>query len=439
MAAVLFVFFLLLYGFTSRAATGSSDEIASFRTGVAFFTSGSLAIDDLKPIQKVTDIGQMGRGDHLYSKYFPGNALAAGLIYRLAARPGDTPYLSPNATYGRIQLAPSRTGALVALRLNALLAAMGLAMLALVLQGMFSRKTALTTVLLIGLTTDWWYESQLFYSEIGAGAFLIASMYFAARRKPYLCSLMFAASLLFRPTNIVALPIWLYAVWKDRPKALLSGIFIVGGLGLLALYNYVRFGSLFDFGYGGESFTTPILSGLFGLLFSPGHSFLFYSPITILGITGAPLLWNRNRPLALACLASVVGYILLISTWDMWAGGKVWGSRLLVPILPLTGVLIAAAIEQLAFAPTRRLLLAVVLLGAIGLGIQLLALLQNPGNTIQTYTTNGYATVNDSTWSLSKNWLALQIKSLQNWNVCHTGSYSLRTLLSQCRRPVIPP
>lgn len=437
-ALVCFSFFALLYGFTSHASASASDEIATFRTGVVFATTGHLAIDDIKSVQKITDIGAWGRGDHLYSKYFPGTALSAAIIYPLAAKPDDAPYYAPNPTYGHVFLAPSDVGARSALRVNAILGALGMAMLLLLLQEDFPRKTAIITVLLVGLTTDWWYESQLFYLEIGAGAFLIGSLYFANKGNPWLSSLSFAVSLLFRPTNIITLPIWGYSVWHKKPRALLSAIFILGGIAFLGLYNYLRFRSLFDFGYGGAGFKTPILTGLLGLVLSPGHSFFFYSPIMILAITGSFLLWRRNKTLALVCLAAIIGYILMAATWQSWSGGKVWGSRLLVPIIPIAGVLVAAAIEQAYSNPTRKLITIVMILAILGLSIQVMAVLQDPAIAIQEYTHDGYATVTDSTWSPTKNWLALEVKSLAQWNICNTGSYSLQALLSQCQQAPIP-
>jgi hypothetical protein len=437
-ALVCFSFFALLYGFTSHASASASDEIATFRTGVVFAATGHLAIDDIKSVQKITDIGVWGRGDHLYSKYFPGTALGTAIIYPLAAKPDDTPYYAPNPTYGHVLLAPSEAGARAALMINAVLGALGMAMLLLLLQENFPRKTAITTVLLVGLTTDWWYESQLFYLEIGAGAFLIGSLYFANKGNPWPSSLSFALSLLFRPTNIIALPIWGYSVWHKNSKMLLSGIFILGGAAFLGLYNYLRFRSPFDFGYGGTGFNTPILTGLLGLILSPGHSFFIYSPILILGITGGILLWRKDKTLALVCLAASLGYILMAATWQSWSGGKVWGSRLIVPVIPIAGVLVAAAIEQLYSSPTRKLIATVLIVAVLGLSIQVMVVLQNPAIAIQDYTHNGYATVTESTWSPTKNWLALEMKSLTQWNICNTGSYSLRAWLSQCQQAPIP-
>jgi hypothetical protein len=436
-AAVCFCFFLCIYGFTSHAEASASDEIAAFRTGVVLATRHSLAIDDIKSVQKVTFIGTWGRGDHLYSRYFPGTVLTTAFLYSIAAKPDDAPYFAPNPTYGHVLLADSARGARVALMVNAVLGAAGMTMLFLMLASLFGMRTAVITTLIMGLGTDWWYESQLFYLEIGAGAFLIASLYFAHMERPYLSGLALAASLLFRPTNILGLPVWGLAVWKTKLRMLGSAIFLVGAVVFLGLYNYARFRSYFDFGYAGAGFTNSVQVGVVGLFLSPGHSFLLYSPITLLAGFGAYWMWKGNRALTLACLLTITGYIFMAATWESWSGGKVWGSRLIIPVLPLLGVLVGAVIAKVIASPTRGWISAVVALTVLGFAMQMILVFQDPAIAIRYYTQNGFATVTDTTWSVTRNWLVLEIMSLRNWNICNTGAYSLRMLLAQCGQVVV--
>ncbi len=201
----------------------------------------------------------------------------------------------------------------------------------------------------------------------------------------------------------------------------------------IVTYNFARYYSFFNFGYGNNSFTTPILIGLAGILFSPGHSLFFYSPIIILSITGGQLLFKRDRPLALICLFTAIGYIVMAAMWESWFGGTVWGSRLVVPIIPIIGILLAATINELFNATNKKLLSMVILLGALGLGIQILTILQSPGIAFAEYARTTSSSQLDTIWSLNKNWLALEIKSLAHWTVCNIDAYSLRNLFSQCR------
>ena len=197
-----------------------------------------------------------------------------------------------------------------------------MAMLLLLLKKYYPWKVAILTVLLIGLCTDWWYQARGFFLEVGAGAFLMACIYFADDERPYMSSLMLAISMLFRPTNILALPIWGYAVWKKGWKSLWSFGLILGCLGFLAFYNWIRFLSPLNFGYGDEGFTSSLLVGLVGVLLSPGRSIFIYSPPTILALTGGRIIFQKNRIKLVLLLIPVAGYILLIAAWHNWDGGS---------------------------------------------------------------------------------------------------------------------
>jgi hypothetical protein len=430
---ICFAFFLVLYGVTSRADIQVTDEAASFATGISLAVRGNPAIDNMAWLKKIYDIGQFGNGNHLYSRYFPGNSLASAIIYRLTARKNDLPFIWGNPEWGFHEMADSQQGARLALRLNALLGAFGLVMFLLLLKKYYPWKTVIITVLLFGLCTDWWYQSRGFFLEVGAGAFLMAVIYFADDEKPYLCGLMLAISLLFRPTNILALPVWGYAVWKQGWKSIWSFGLILGGLGFLAFYNLIRFQSPLNFGYGSEGFTSSPLVGLVGVLFSPGRSIFIYSPITILAITGGRLLFKRDRVKFLILLVPLAGYILMVALWHNWDGGSSWGSRLLTPVLPVLGVLLAPAIHRSFSRSGSVSSLVVLLLGTIGFGIQVLTITRDPILVLVDFVGKGYATYTDSVISFNKNWLALQVKNLTQWKLCDLDAYTLRNLLARCK------
>jgi hypothetical protein len=428
-----FIFFLILYGVTSRADIQVTDEAATFSTGISLAVRGNLAIDDMRWLEDKYNIGEVGNGNHLYSRYFPGNSLAVAFIYHLTAKKNDTPYLWGSVDWGFHEMADSQQGARLALRLNALLGAFGVTMLFLTLKKHYPWKTVIATVLLFGLCTDWWYESRGFFLEVGAGAFLLASIYFADNEKPAWCSLMLAVSLLFRPTNIVALPILGYAIWKKGWKSIWSFGILLGCLGFLAFYNWIRFLSPFNFGYGSEGFTSSIIVGLVAELFSPGRSIFFYSPIIILAITGGRLVFQKNKMIFMVLLAPVVGYILMVALWHNWDGGASWGSRLLTPILPILGLMLAPAIHRSFSNPKAVVPLVVLLLGVIGFGIQILTITRDPLLVLVDYVGRGYATYTDSVISFNKNWLALQVQDLMQWKLCDLDAYTLRNLVARCK------
>lgn len=426
---ICFLFFLFFYGLTSRGNWQDSDEITVLSTGLSLATRGSLAIDELQKIQDTINIGQIGRGNHLYGKYFPGNVLSIAIVYRLAERQNDQPYIIDKLY---IKAAPSMIGAHWAMEINALYGAMAMTALLILLKRYFDWKTTIATILILGICSDWWYQSRGILSEIGAGAFLIASLCFADYKKPALSGLFFAISILFRPTNLIALPIWGFAIWRNGRKGIWSGLFIVASLFALGFYNWLRFLSPFNFGYGAESFTSSLFVGLYGILFSPGRSLFLYSPILILAIPGAWFFYKREKQLTVICIITVLAYMVTISLWDNWDGGVTWGSRLLTPIVPILGFLIAPVIE-LAWA-NKKYLIAILFLTIIGLGVQVLALIRDPMRVMfeQVFSVNGPIHYDWTLYTVQNSWMALQVRSLHNWQVCDLDAYVLRHLISQC-------
>ena len=426
-----FVSFLLFYGLTSRGALQASDEVAVFASGVALATHGHLAIDELQWMQDHVNIGQKGPDDHLYAKYFPGNVFGVALLYKLAAQSNDQPYLQRG--FGAAQpneLASSTIGARWAIKLNAMWGALGMTALLLLLRRYFDWRTAILVVVMVGSCSDWWYQSRGLFSEVGAGAFLIASLCFAVYDLPYSSATALAISLLFRPTNLLALPIWAMSVLRKGPKAFGSGLIIIIGALILAAYNQARFGSALNFGYGSEGFEASSFRGLYGILLSPGRSIFVYSPPLLLAIPGAWFFYKREKILTILCLILAMSYAITIAAWHSWDGGLSWGSRLITPIVPLLGVLIAPSLE---YAWTKKWgALAALLLGSMGVSVQVVALLRSPMRVMIDEVATGKIQYQDTIYTAHNSWLALQIRSLSSWQSCDLDSYTLRRLLTSC-------
>jgi hypothetical protein len=118
---------------------------------------------------------------------------------------------------------------------------------------------------------------------------------------------------------------------------------------LLMAYNTYAFGSPLSTGYRGEAsagWTTPLWIGLPGMLLSPSHGLLMYSPVLLLAAYGGWSVWRTpyasTRPseasysllgkyLAVACLA----HLILMSHWWAWHGGNAYNQRMLQEIHPL--------------------------------------------------------------------------------------------------------
>jgi hypothetical protein len=421
---VCFFFFLAVYGITSRGKLQASDEAAVFASGISLATRGHLAIDDFAWLQERVNIGSTGPDGHLYTKYFPGDVFAVALVYQLTARSNDSPYVWVK------EVAPSITGARWALRLNALWGALGMTFLLALSRRFFSWPTAITTALLVGLCSDWWYQSRGLYSEVGGGAFLIASLYFAVSDKPYRSSLALALSILFRPTNLVGLPFWGWAVWRKGLKALPSVITIaIGGI-LLGEYNWARFGSPLNFGYPEGNLSVPYFTGLHAMFLSPGRSLFVYSPILLLAIPGVWFFFKRERWLTICCLIVVLSYAAIIASWGPLGWGLSWGMRLMTPTLPVLGFLAAPLVDYAwrnkwaVFAPLA--------LGLAGFAIQIVALLRDPTHVLIDRVQSGDVKFEETIYSVRHCWLALQIEAARNCQPCDLDSYTLRRLLTNC-------
>ncbi|MDE2993231.1 MAG: glycosyltransferase family 39 protein, partial [Chloroflexota bacterium] len=103
-----------------------------------------------------------------------------------------------------------------------------------------------------------------------------------------------------KPTAAILCPAFaLYALWllRSSDRSWVSGLrslaaslgpLVVAG-GFVLAFNYYRFGSVLDLGYGDEpatGFTTPLLTGVALLLTSSGKGLLWFCPAVVAGLWG---------------------------------------------------------------------------------------------------------------------------------------------------------
>jgi hypothetical protein len=327
-------------------------------------------------------------------------------------------------------MAPSAIGARWALRLNSLWGALGMTALLLLLRRYFSWRTTVLAVVLVGFCSDWWYQSRGLYSEVAAGAFLIASLCFAINDKPLGSATALAVSILFRPTNLLALPIWAWRVWRKPFQALTSALIIAAGGLLFALYNWARFGSALRFGYPSGNLNVPLLTGLHLMSISPGRSLFVYSPILLLAIPGVWLFYRKEKTFTILCAILIMSYALVIASWGPLGWGLTWGMRLMTPIVPVLGFLMASTLEY--FWRNKLLLSLALILGLAGLAVQVLALLRDPTHVLVHRVMSGEVKYEDTLYTVRDSWMALQIRSLSDWQPCNLDSYTLRHWLTNC-------
>ena len=162
-------------------------------------------------------------------------------------------------------------------------------------------------------------------------------------------------AVLVKPANLIYAPVpALYLAWTITRDGILweavalrrvaAGLFTMGvgllpGLLLTAVYNGLRYGSPFTFGYEGEGFTTPVPVGLYGLLFSPGKGIIYFAPPVLLTPVALAFFWRSRNTMSRAETLFIAGQAAIVlifhAVWSSWEGNIAWGPRLILPIVPL--------------------------------------------------------------------------------------------------------
>lgn len=156
------------------------------------------------------------------------------------------------------------------------------------------------------------------------------------------------------------------------------------GLGLsvplaaIAIYDYARFGSVFQTGYAAEvaQWTTPFFEGVTGLLVSPGRGLLWFAPIAVASVAFAPRFARRFPMEAAFSLAALATLVCTYASWYMWEGGWCWGPRFLVPAMPLLLLPVGAWLSETPRHPGARAGFA--LLAVVSLVVSWSGLFVNP-------------------------------------------------------------
>jgi hypothetical protein len=253
-------------------------------------------------------------------------------------------------------------------------------------------KPALWAVLMIALATPLFAYSAWFFSEPLVAALLLAAALVlftgegavpSSSKLAALAGIFLGVALWVRPSHLIAAPVFFVALLiRDRKKALVAAftLAVVVGIfgGAYLVRNQIYFGNAFEFGYpdvaeGGRhlnTFRTPLVTGLFGFLFSPGKSVFLFAPPIVLAIAGLRRLWERDAGLAVVATGLPLIYLLFFARYTQWEGGYCIGPRYLVPALV---VLCLGLGPVLAEAGPRVRKLAVLLFAA-GMFVQVISI-----------------------------------------------------------------
>jgi hypothetical protein len=240
---------------------------------------------------------------------------------------------------------------------------------------------ALDATLMLGFTTPLWPYAKTYGAESLQALGLLLALAGSARaaagegRQAWWAGLgvllAVSAKLTMLPLALACLVPLVRArrtLWL--PPLLLLALALAGH----AAYNQARFGTVWETGYGAQAslaaYTTPFLTGLYGLLLSSGKGVMWFAPALWLAIPGAFALARASAVHARTGLAIAIAWgmaLAIYSGFEHWAGDGSFGPRYLIPVVPLAFLPVAFFLHRAGRG--RRALAA--LLGIAGLAVQL--------------------------------------------------------------------
>lgn len=384
-----------LYALAGRGTFYSSDEGGIFNTGLALLQRQALDIAPGENVHRGSDGRFYACREILPSLLCTPFALG-GLLIRAAAPAVPAPVGSTAA-----QLVGGNWPSFVtATLLGPLLIAGTLLMLVLFAQEEgVEPGDALGLALVAGLGTPLAFYARTIFPQAFESLWLMAALLAAIRwrrggdaRAALAVGAACGLGVMTRGAFVLpaaALGLYLMAArpqtWAERLRTGLVFALpvILGGL-VTAWVNWRRWGNPFDFGYHNpyETFRTPPLAGLYGLLLSPGKGLFVFAPVLLLVLLFARRIWRAGRAEVLLVGAISLLYLALYCRWYDWPGGLAWGPRFLVPLTAPWVALLGRAFRlgpagAAGLAWPRRLLLVT---GVAGFLVQLPGLLLHPAH-----------------------------------------------------------
>jgi hypothetical protein len=359
------VFAFLFFALTGGGRLTGSDEVTMLELSRALL-HGGIAVPEGATLQ-----GPDGRQ---YTKNTAGQAvLALPLVVAAEAVTRAVP-MSPQRRELAVRFAVSFFNAIVTAILLGVfygtVRALGIA-----------PHTALNVTLMLLFTTPLWPCAKTFSAEPLQALGLLLALSGSARaalgdpRGPLAAGLgvllAISVKLAMLPLALVCLLPLTRARWSAWVVPVLMVLVALAGH---AAYNQARFGTLLETGYGAQatlaSYTTPLWTGLYGLLLSSGKGILWFAPALWLAPLGAWVLWRTGAVHARVVLAVLVAWLVALvvyGTFEHWAGDGSFGPRYLIPLVPVAFMAVAFALDGAG----RPLRLLAMLLAAAGLAVQI--------------------------------------------------------------------
>ena len=329
----LFAFFLMAFLSISSGIIASSDGVTVFNVTQALIEDGGIAV-------KGDNVAE-GVDGKLYSRYGIGLSIAAVPFYLLgkAVAVFAPIHLVPLVLKGAVSATNAAIGAVACILLFLTALRFG-----------YSQQVAFQLTIAFAFSTFFIvYATKSFLTQPLETLCLLGAIYYLVsfRQDTNSSKLLYAGifggfGILAKWFFVINLPILIAYLLttpsrSSRVKDLTLFATPVAGFFAAGLwYNYLRFGSIWLTGYGGElqSFSTPLFVGLYGLLLSSGKSLFLYAPITLLGLASLKSFAKDHGHETWLFLGLFLINPLAIAKYYDWGGEGAWGPRYLTLVLP---------------------------------------------------------------------------------------------------------
>lgn len=331
-----FAFLILLFLLTAKGHIEIIDTDYSIRTAKAIIEDGTMLIE---PVEKNNKMPTIAGTDKVYSQYGIG-ILAIFVPIVVVAK-----LLSIASGMNEVIITH-----FILSFYNIPFAILGLWHFRSILILLNQKKeiaTFFTICLAIG--TIFWKYVVTDFSEITQIALLLGAIHsyvnFNHPRRWLLVSAYLSLLILLKLVYVIVIPpfVLLAIIDGKRNQCTLQNFiygvtFLLPGALLLMCINWIRYGSIFESGYGNAQSDFSFLyfqRDWKDYLISLNRGIIPYSPIILAGIISIRKFYQTNLATLFLITTICMSVYLLTASWVGWKGGYCWGNRNLVPVVPL--------------------------------------------------------------------------------------------------------
>ena len=259
----------------------------------------------------------------------------------------------------------------------------------------YTPKTSVTLALLFGLSTILWAYSQTSLNNNSVAFFTLLGLYYFRRfrlthstKSILLSGIILGFAILVRQDAILfAVVVFVFLLIELRSSQnkiihLISYVVTTGIFyGIHTMIPLLRYNSQSsDIGNSTLSIISQIGRGpaihesIFGLFFSPGVGLLIFVPLLWLTFMSFPEFYKKHKTDSLMLLSITTLFIIFYgTTFEFWQGYVAWGSRYLLPLVPLLLLPLGYSMEKRG----KKFLTIVLILASLGFFINIVFVVQD--------------------------------------------------------------